>query len=88
MLRWDFDEFRTEEVHVASWVVSSAMSKIFFDSDRPEVRGVELNILAAGIDLEAAQSLASLRGDNQPTYFVPSERSLEQVPLSVGPTFD
>uniref|UniRef100_M1E1B6 Uncharacterized protein n=1 Tax=Solanum tuberosum TaxID=4113 RepID=M1E1B6_SOLTU len=78
----------TEEVEVDSRVVSSTMSERLFEGDFPEGRGPESYILAAGAELVVVQSLASLRGDVQPTLLEPELRSLEQVPHSVQPVFD
>ncbi|KAH0745929.1 hypothetical protein KY285_007586 [Solanum tuberosum] len=78
----------TEEVEVLSKRVSSTMSERLFDGDLPEGKGPESNILAAGAELVTVQSLASLRGNVQPTLLEQELRSLEQVPHSVQPMFD
>ncbi|KAH0633532.1 hypothetical protein KY284_036318 [Solanum tuberosum] len=78
----------TKEVEVLSREVSSTMSERLFDGDLPEGKGSESNILAAGKKLVVVQSLASLRGDVQPTLLEQELRSPEQVPHSVQPVFD
>ncbi|KAG5620802.1 hypothetical protein H5410_006020 [Solanum commersonii] len=70
------DDLSTE---VAFRAVSSIMSERFFEGDLPEGRGPESNILAAGAEMVAAQSLASIRENTQPTYSEPDERSHEQT---------
>ncbi|KAH0667681.1 hypothetical protein KY285_028887 [Solanum tuberosum] len=71
----------TEEVEVASRAVSSIMSERLFEGDLAEGRGPESNILATGAELVAIQSLASLRGDVQPTRLEPNEEEKEEPPL-------
>ncbi|KAG5576190.1 hypothetical protein H5410_056324 [Solanum commersonii] len=78
----------TKEVEMASRAVSSIMSKRLFEGDFPEERGPESNILAAGVELVVVQSLASLRGDVQPTLLDTELRSPKQVPHNVQPVFD
>ncbi|KAH0776230.1 hypothetical protein KY290_007641 [Solanum tuberosum] len=78
----------TEEVEVLSRGVFSTMSERLFDGDLPEGKGPESNILATGAKLVVVQSLASLRGDVQPTLLEQKLRSPEQVPHSVQPMFD
>ncbi|KAH0705608.1 hypothetical protein KY289_010684 [Solanum tuberosum] len=78
----------TEEVEVVSKAVSSTMSERLFDGDLPEGRGPKSNILAASAKLMVVQSLASLRGEAQPTLLEKELRSPEQVPHSVQPVFD
>ncbi|KAH0644958.1 hypothetical protein KY284_032842 [Solanum tuberosum] len=57
----------SKEMQVDSMVVSSTMSERLFEGDLPEGKGLESCILVAGDELVAVQSLASLRGDSQPT---------------------
>ncbi|KAG5586833.1 hypothetical protein H5410_047267 [Solanum commersonii] len=64
------------------------MSERLFEGDLPEGRGTESSIRATGTELVAIQSLASLRGDVQPTLLEQELRSPEQVPHSVLPVFD
>ncbi|KAH0679519.1 hypothetical protein KY284_020604 [Solanum tuberosum] len=78
----------SEEVVVVSKVVSSTMSKRLFDGDLPERKGPKSNILAVAAELVVVQSLASLRGDVQPSLLEQELRSPEQVPHSVQPVFD
>ncbi|KAH0669648.1 hypothetical protein KY285_025488 [Solanum tuberosum] len=78
----------TKKVEVLSREVFSTMSGRLFDGDLPEGKGPESNILAAGAELVAVQSLASLRGDVQPTLLEQELRSPEQVPHSVQHVFD
>ncbi|KAG5606448.1 hypothetical protein H5410_027940 [Solanum commersonii] len=68
--------------------VSSTMSGRLFDRGLLEGKGPESNILVAGAELVAVQSLASLRGDVQPTLLEQELRSPEQVPHSVQHEFD
>ncbi|KAH0743351.1 hypothetical protein KY290_031344 [Solanum tuberosum] len=78
----------TKEEEVDSTTVSSMMSERLFDGDLPEGRGPESNILAATAELVVVQSLASLRGDAQPTLLEQELRSPEQVLHIVQPVFD
>ncbi|KAG5586704.1 hypothetical protein H5410_047138 [Solanum commersonii] len=78
----------TEEVEVVSKAVSSTMSERLFNGYLPKGKGVESNILAVAAELVAVQSLASLRGDVQPTLLEQELRSPEQVPHSVQLVFD
>ncbi|KAH0730481.1 hypothetical protein KY289_001669 [Solanum tuberosum] len=55
---------------------------------RPNIKGTESNILAAAEEFVAVQSLASLRGDIQPTLLEQELRSAEQVPHSTQYVFD
>ncbi|KAH0665346.1 hypothetical protein KY290_027599 [Solanum tuberosum] len=68
--------------------VSSAISERLFEGDFPEGKGIESNILAAIEELVVVQSLASLRGDIQPTFLEQESRSPEWVPHSTQPVFD
>ncbi|KAG5599308.1 hypothetical protein H5410_030678, partial [Solanum commersonii] len=70
-------ETPSEELEVISRVVSSTMSKRLFERDLPE-----------GKELVAAQILASLRRDFQPTLVDQELISPEQVPHSSQPLFD
>ncbi|KAG5594699.1 hypothetical protein H5410_035931 [Solanum commersonii] len=70
--------FPTEEVKVVSRVMSSTMFERLFDGDFPEGKGHESNILAMAIELVVVQSLASLRGDVQPTLLEQDEKDEEE----------
>ncbi|KAH0633618.1 hypothetical protein KY284_036404 [Solanum tuberosum] len=65
-------------MEVVSRAVSSIMSERLFEGDFPEGRGPESSILAAGAELVAIQSLASLRSDVQPTLLEQELRSPEK----------
>ncbi|KAH0644900.1 hypothetical protein KY284_032784 [Solanum tuberosum] len=78
----------TEELEVLSRGVSSIMFERLFDGDLLEGKGPESNILTAGAELVDVQSLASLRGDVQPTLLEQELRSPEQVHHIVLPVFD
>ncbi|KAG5581746.1 hypothetical protein H5410_052373 [Solanum commersonii] len=78
----------SEKLEVLSRGVSSTMSERLFDRDLPEGKDPELNILIAGVELMVVQSLASLRGDVQPTLLEQELRSLEQVRHTVLSVFD
>ncbi|KAH0713343.1 hypothetical protein KY290_008900 [Solanum tuberosum] len=56
-----------EDLEVVSKAVPSTMSERLFEGDLPEGKGTESIILAAAEELVAVQSLASLRGNIQPT---------------------
>ncbi|KAG5600439.1 hypothetical protein H5410_031809 [Solanum commersonii] len=60
-------ELISEETEVGFLAVSSTMSERLFEGDLPEGKGSKSCILAAEAELVAVQSLASLRGDVQPT---------------------
>ncbi|KAH0732764.1 hypothetical protein KY285_003610 [Solanum tuberosum] len=78
----------TEELEVLSRGLSSTMSERLFNGDLPQGKGPESNILTAGEELVDLKSLASLRGDVQPTLLEQELRSMEQVPHSVLPVFN
>ncbi|KAG5616686.1 hypothetical protein H5410_016510 [Solanum commersonii] len=78
----------SEEIDVGSMAVSSAMFERLFEGDLPEGKGPESCILTAGMELVAVQSLASLRGDVQPTFLEHEPESLDQVPHRSEPIFD
>ncbi|KAG5579768.1 hypothetical protein H5410_050395 [Solanum commersonii] len=68
--------------------VLSTISERLFEGDLPEGRGPESCILAAGAELVAVQSLASLRCDSQPTLLEQELRSPDQVTQRGQPLFD
>ncbi|KAG5605122.1 hypothetical protein H5410_026614 [Solanum commersonii] len=57
-------------------------------ADLPEGKGLESCILTAGAELVAVQSLASLRGDVQPTFLEHELESPDQVSHRSEPIFD
>ncbi|KAH0675762.1 hypothetical protein KY285_023563 [Solanum tuberosum] len=76
------------EVMFLPRLVSSTMSERLFKRDLFEGKGMESNILVATEELVTIESLASLRGDTQPTLLEEECKSLERVPLGVQPVFD
>ncbi|XP_049394598.1 uncharacterized protein LOC125858857 [Solanum stenotomum] len=60
-------ELISEEMEVLSLAVSFTISERLFEGDLSEGKGLESCILAAGTELVAVQSLASLRGEIEPT---------------------
>ncbi|KAH0686205.1 hypothetical protein KY289_016970 [Solanum tuberosum] len=60
-------ELLYEEIEVGSLAVSSTIFERLFEGDLPEGKGPDSCILTAGAKLVFVQSLASLRGDTQPT---------------------
>ncbi|KAH0669627.1 hypothetical protein KY285_023794 [Solanum tuberosum] len=77
-----------EEIDVGSMAVSSTISERLFEGDLPEGKGPESYILTTGAELVAFQSLASLRGDVQPTLLEHELESPDQVPRRSEPIFD
>ncbi|KAG5611315.1 hypothetical protein H5410_022596 [Solanum commersonii] len=77
-----------EEVVVVSKAESSTMSKRLFAGDFPEGKGPKSNILAVAAELVVIQSLASLRGDVQPSLLEQELRKRVQGAnaLTVGVT--
>ncbi|KAG5581183.1 hypothetical protein H5410_051810 [Solanum commersonii] len=78
----------SKEIEVGSIDVSYTMSERLFEGDLPKEKGPESCILAAGEELVAVQSLASLRGDVQPTLLEYELGSPDQVPHENQPMFD
>ncbi|KAG5576035.1 hypothetical protein H5410_056169 [Solanum commersonii] len=78
----------SKETEVGSMAISSTMSETLFKGDLPKGKGLESCILAAGAELVAIQSLASLRGYIQPTLLEHELRSLHQVPHRSSLVFD
>ncbi|KAH0729399.1 hypothetical protein KY289_000587 [Solanum tuberosum] len=64
-------------MEVGSMAISSTMSERLFEGDLPEGKGPKSCILVVGAELVAVQSLASLRGDSQPTLLEHELRSLD-----------
>ncbi|KAG5572405.1 hypothetical protein H5410_062171 [Solanum commersonii] len=73
-----------EEIDIGSMVVSSTISERLFEGDLPKGKGPKSCILTAGAKLVAVQSLASLRGDVQPTFLEHELESPDQVPYKVS----
>ncbi|KAG5609442.1 hypothetical protein H5410_020723 [Solanum commersonii] len=78
----------TKEINIGSMAVSSTISERLFKWDLLEGKSPESCILTANAELVAVQSLASLRGDVQPTYLEHELESLDQVPHRSEPIFD
>ncbi|KAH0743061.1 hypothetical protein KY290_031054 [Solanum tuberosum] len=78
----------TEDLEIVSRVVSSTMSKNLFEGDLPDDKGPESIILAAAEESVVVQSLASLRGDVQPTMLEQELKSLAQVPHKAQLVFE
>ncbi|KAG5605910.1 hypothetical protein H5410_027402 [Solanum commersonii] len=77
-----------EEIDVGSMAVSSTISERLFEGDLPEGKGPESCILTGEAELVAVQSLASLRGDVQPTLLEHELESPDQVSRRSEPIFD
>ncbi|KAG5631154.1 hypothetical protein H5410_002871 [Solanum commersonii] len=77
-----------EETEVGSLAVSSTISEKLFEGDLFEGKGPESCILSAGAELVAVQSLASLRGEVQPTLLEHELESLDQVSHRSQPVFN
>ncbi|KAH0761721.1 hypothetical protein KY290_017794 [Solanum tuberosum] len=81
-------ELLSEETEVESLAVSSTISERLFEGGLPAKKGLNSCILTAGAELVYVQSLASLRGDTQPTLLDQELRSPDQVPYRSEPIFD
>ncbi|KAH0670592.1 hypothetical protein KY285_024855 [Solanum tuberosum] len=81
-------ELFSEEIEVGSMAVSSTISEKLFEGDLLEGKGPDSCILTARAELVVVQSLASLRGDTQPTLLDQELRSPDQVPHRSEPIFD
>uniref|UniRef100_M1CET3 Uncharacterized protein n=1 Tax=Solanum tuberosum TaxID=4113 RepID=M1CET3_SOLTU len=78
----------TEETNIGSMGVSSTISERAFEGDLPEGKSPESCTPTAGAELVAVQSLASLRGDAQPTSLEHELESPNQFPPRSEPIFD
>ncbi|KAG5581448.1 hypothetical protein H5410_052075 [Solanum commersonii] len=81
-------ELFSQEIEVGSMALSSTISEKLFEGDLLEGKGLDSCILTAGAELVDVQSLASLRGDTQPTLLDQELRSPDQVPHKSEPIFD
>ncbi|KAG5575633.1 hypothetical protein H5410_055767 [Solanum commersonii] len=81
-------ELISEETEVGPMDVSPTIFERLFEGDLPERKGPESCILTAGAKLVVVQSLASLRGDTQPTLLDQELRSPDQVPHRIQLVFD
>ncbi|KAG5616619.1 hypothetical protein H5410_016443 [Solanum commersonii] len=79
------DEPSTEEVEVASRVVSSTMYERFFERDLPEGKGPESNILAAGAELMVAvPDLETAKNSPEVDHIAKSTKSEKEIQKKKG----
>ncbi|KAH0702469.1 hypothetical protein KY285_016747 [Solanum tuberosum] len=78
----------SEETNIGSMGVSSTISERAFEGDLPEGKSPESCTPTSGAELVAVQSLASLRGDAQPTSLEHELESPNQFPPRSEPIFD